>query len=147
MTTLRYEAVVLLAGLLLGILVGVLCVFVPAVRAGHSAGPILNSGVLIGMLIGGYAGFRAPTATTRPVRVTLTLCYGGVTVILVYVVSLLIILNVVGSWVEEPRSHQRTSSLLRMTKQAAVFSECLLDQCIDAEAAVGWACGAERDLG
>jgi hypothetical protein len=94
----RSEIFVLIVAVMFGVLIGVVYAFVlPAAFPGYKAGWILNLGVLVATLIGGYIGYRVPNANIFLVRIILGFCYAAVMAILVYFVSLYIILNTRGS--------------------------------------------------
>jgi hypothetical protein len=94
---LRSEIAVLFVAALFGVTIGVVYAFViPALFPGFRTSWILNLGVLVAALIGGYIGYHVPTANTPLVKIILGFTYAAVTVILVYFLSLLIIVNVRG---------------------------------------------------
>lgn len=95
---LRSEISVLFVAALFGIMIGIVYAFVlPALFPGFRTSWILNLGVLVATLIGGYIGYHVPTANTPLVKIILGFLYAAVTAILVYFLSLFIILNTRGS--------------------------------------------------
>ena len=76
---------------------GVYVFFIPMFFPGYKAGWILNLGVLLATLLGGYIGLQSSKASSPLIRILLAFCYGAVTAILVYFLSLFFILNVRGS--------------------------------------------------
>jgi len=94
----RSEISALVVAGIFGPLIGAVdAYFLPAFFPGHRTGWILNLGVLIAVLIGGYIGYCEPSKGTLAAKIILGICYAAVMAILVYFVALFIILNVRGS--------------------------------------------------
>jgi hypothetical protein len=94
----RSEISVLIVAIIFGVLTGVVYTLVtPAFFTVYDSGWVLDLGVLVATLIGGYIGYHVPTATKFLVRILLGICYASVMAILVLFLSLSIIVNTRGS--------------------------------------------------
>ena len=88
---------VLAVSAILGILIGGVCTFFPLPRLGDVLPVVLGVGVLLASLIGGYIGYRAPAAETKPAKVRIDSRYATLAAVLTLILSLFVILNTHGS--------------------------------------------------
>jgi hypothetical protein len=76
---------------------GAYVIFIPVLAPDYKTYYILAVGLAIAALIGGYIGYQAPENDISIIKIGFGFCYAIVTTTLVFLFSLIIILNIRGA--------------------------------------------------